>query len=650
MTTSTWSGIACLAFALTLTGRGSPPQARDLNHPLCGGNPAQPQPFEPPGNLVRVFHAATADSTSAPVRSLEGPNTALCSPQDLAIDEHGRLHVLSSRLVTVYDSAAAGDAEPVRYLAVTDSGIKTTGLGLDRSGNIHVATDEAGTTDPGSITVYAPGADGDRPARRTLLGALTGLHRPVGIAVDPDGRIYATNAGGDSVRIYGRDANGDIAPEGVLAGPATRLKGPHGIAFDSRGYLYVVNSYGRAVTVYAPGAVGDVAPVRTLERHETRTPMWLNGPTALALDAHDTLYVAAHSGILVYAPDANGKVPPVRSIRIDRPAAVAVGQDGVLYVARQRGPISVFARGAEDSAAALRTIEGPDGSRLAQGLALGPGDTLFVAGMEGAAVIVYPPGARGVAPSARKLSGPATGVSAPNGIAVDRRGTLYVANGPQPRPEGAIRVYDRAADGTASPVRVIAGRATRLAQPTDVAFDSRGDMYVVNSADLVTVYAARADGDVAPLRVIVGPNTLLRRPIKLAFGPGDTLYVLNGFEPSRFGTANITVTVYAPYAEGEVEPVRSITVIAGAHSAGARLGLMSPAGIAVDAQGAVFVAASRRAVAVYPPGADGDVLPVRLIRGGKTKLLAPVGVALGRDGGLYVAAIPERYPRGFFSR
>jgi hypothetical protein len=93
--------------------------------------------------------------------------------------------------------------------------------------------------------------------------------------------------------------------------------------------------------------------------------------------------------------------------------------------------------------------------------------------------------------------------------------------------------------------------------------------------------------------------------------------------------------------------VRSIVVNAGRRSAGGRLGLEWPAGIAVDRQGTVYVANywPGNAVAVYTAGAEGDVAPTRLVQGGKTRLAGPVAVALDSEGWLHVASVPE--PAGF---
>jgi len=618
--------------------------------------PPPPVPLDCPnarGNVVRVFPAATADSTTVPVRSLEGPRASLCGPRDLAFDARGRLHVLSGHLITVYRSGAAGDAAPIRSIAVPATGLNAAyGLGLDRDGNIYVATDEPGIVDLGSVTIYGPGAGADAVPRRTLMSEHTGLRRPHAIAVDAGGRVYASNPEGDTVLVYDRDANVNLAPARVLAGPATGLGGPYGLAFDSQGYLYVANFGRNTITVYAPGATGDAAPLRVIEPPPAPPYHIFLRPTFLTLDPYDTLYVATAADVFVYAPGAQGKAAPVRMIPAHEARGLALGRDGHLYLANQSGTVSVYAPGAGDSAVPVRKIEGPATDlHGAYGVALDAQDTLYVASTTEPAVTVYAPGTGGDVPPVRTVSGPKSGLSAPLGIALNRRGNLYVANGPRPKGRGAVRVYGSAASGYAAPVRLLTGPATGLDQPGDVAFDSRGDMYVVNTdwqgAGFVTVYGPEVNGNAAPTRIITGPNTLLRRPIKLAVGLGDTLYVLNAFRWWKYGTENVTVTVYAPGAAGDVEPVRSIVVNAGRRSAGGRLGLEWPEGIAVDGWGTVYVANywPGNAVAVYAPGAEGDVAPTRLIQGGKTRLAGPVAVALDDEGWLHVASVPE--PAGF---
>jgi hypothetical protein len=73
--------------------------------------------------------------------------------------------------------------------------------------------------------------------------------------------------------------------------------------------------------------------------------------------------------------------------------------------------------------------------------------------------------------------------------------------------------------------------------------------------------------------------------------------------------------------------------------------LGDPYALAVDHRGFIYIAVSGGstdggAVAVYSPGAAGDVAPIRLLGGRGTGLRVPRGVALNDRGELYVTNVP----------
>jgi hypothetical protein len=277
------------------------------------------------------------------------------------------------------------------------------------------------------------------------------------------------------------------------------------------------------------------------------------------------------------------------------------------------------------------------------------------------AVTVFAPGDSGDAVPRRRILVPPSFNNPALGLGLDPAGNLYVTTEEYPpaletlppahRLEGAVRVYAADADSAATPIRVLAGEATQLSQPVDVGFDHRGDIYVVNTntgrlqPGSVTVYDASAQGDVAPRRTIAGPHTGLHLPIKLALAAGDTLYVLNAYSWNKFGTDEVTVTVYPPGASGDLVPLRTLVVKRGRASAGARRGLGDPHALAVDDRGFIYIAMSGGwrdggTVAVYPPGAAGDAAPMRLLGGRGTGLRVPQGVALSDRDELYVTNAP----------
>lgn len=146
-----------------------------------------------------------------------------------------------------------------------------------------------------SITLYAPGANGNASPIATISGPNTQLNGPLQMVVDVSGRLYVNNSANDSITVYPPGANGNVTPIATIAGSNTGLRGPQGLAIDANGTLYVSN-FGvlpgnlpaNSITVYAPGASGNVAPIATIGGPNTG----LRRPSAVALDASGRIYVA----------------------------------------------------------------------------------------------------------------------------------------------------------------------------------------------------------------------------------------------------------------------------------------------------------------------------------------------------------------------
>ena len=149
--------------------------------------------------------------------------------------------------------------------------------------------------------------------------------------------------------------------------------------------------------------------------------------------------------------------------------------------------------------------------------------------------------------------------------------------------------------GGSSPIRSIAGSATGISDPTDVAADRSGNLYVANLTGFtVTVYAPNATGNVSPTRTIARSATGLRSPFAVAVDGTGRLYVSNA-------TAD-TITEYAPGAKGNVAPVATI--------GGSATGLFQPRGIALDHAGHLWVLNSLGMVSEFALGASGNVAPI----------------------------------------
>ena len=251
------------------------------------------------------------------------------------------------------------------------------------------------------------------------------------------------------------------------------------------------------------------------------------------------------------------------------------------------------------------------------------GSHLYVSNYQGGSealgeITVYASDARGDAAPLWTVSGADTALSYPEGIALDDRGELFVANY-----NDTVTVYASGAKGDAKPVRTLAGTRTGLSYPVGIAVDGAGDAFVVNSNNTVTIYAAGANGNQAPERTIGGARTKLRACDAIAIDASGAVYVANlgaGSEPA--------VTVYAAGATGDVAPTATIS--------GDQTGLHIPTGIAVDATGEVIVSNYNQSVTVFTAGSNGDQPPTRKLHGGHTGLDANYGIAVAKLGSLFV--------------
>ena len=625
-----------------------------------------------PSAVVR-YAASSTDSIRHPDRIISGPHTGLCGPSAVATGPKGELYVLNHapwhspvtsnenrrmHWVTVYDSAASGDAKPLRTLQVRTRGfMRPMSLGVNRDGYVYLGFGMNPRLRFGSVTVFAADADGDAPPIRVLVGPDNGLRGPDALAVDRQGYLYVANAqnreADDTVRVFAPGADGDASACRVIAGPRTGLSRPSALAIDGKDHLYVGNWSGpgsshspSSITVFDTSATGDVAPIRTLEGGNTADgSQW---PHRLAFGRDDSLYVRTAGVLSVYAPGATEATEPVRYISrtvrgeqypiIYSPKIFALDRHDTMYVVRG-DTVMVYAPGYSGSEPAIRRITGPrSGIHEVTSIAIDNRGWLYLVQRQSFLIQAYAPGASGDVPPSRTIAGPWTQLNYPTGgIAVDEARRLYVGNWGFPG-RGAIAVYAPGARDKDRPVRALGGKATLLSQPADIEFDSHGDMYISNGgweARGVVVFRHDASGDEAPIRTINGRRTLLNGPVALAFGPGDTLYALNGSGYSTWcnGIAtrpNGTVTAYAPGASGDVDPVRTFPLT------GDTTGLFR--GLVVDRGGTVQVWRSGGAVK-YQPGTEGPTNHTMVETA--TPGTVATGVTTTAEGWVYEANTPS---------
>jgi len=293
--------------------------------------------------------------------------------------------------------------------------------------------------------------------------------------------------------------------------------------------LYVANEvFGSSITVYAPGASGNATPTATIAGDNTG----LSFPFGVALDGAGNIYVTnsassvgGSNSITVYAAGASGNATPAATIAggntgLDFPTGIALDGTGNIYVGNSGGnitvdgSITVYAAGASGNATPTATIAGGNtGLSIPQGIALDGAGNIYVANIVSNSITIYAAGANGNATPAASIAGGNTGLSFPVGIALDGAGNIYVTN----FTGNSVTVYAPGASGNTTPTATIAGGNTGLGRPAGIALDGAGNVYVANSGGSITVYAAGASGNATPMVTIAGSNTGLTNPTLITF-------------------------------------------------------------------------------------------------------------------------------------
>ncbi len=237
-------------------------------------------------------------------------------------------------------------------------------------------------------------------------------------------------------------------------------------------------------------------------------------------------------------------------------------------------------------------------------------------------VTVYAPDAEGDAVPIRSLWGSRTGLNWISGIAVDRKGRLYVGG----YYLGRIRVFAPGGDGNVPPLRIIGGRPirARALEASALAIGRDGRVYAMTRTNqqTVAVLAPGARESTPAERIIQGPNTGLSVPSAIALDRRGRIAIFN------IGDGG-SITIYDARASGDARPVQ--TIVGPATGVGPVPQPRPPKPPALPPS-----------VVIFPTGAAGDIPPIRTIAGEKTMLVLPVSLALSSDTTLYVLSCRGR--------
>ncbi len=458
------------------------------------------------------------------------------------------LTVLGAQAQSIVTVAGGGTDDG--HLATDVSLFGVAGLGFDNAGNLYLTEAYANLVrkiaPDGTISTVAGnsgagfGGDGGRATKAVLK-------RPAGIAVDVNGDIYIADHDNGRIRkvtaatglISTIAGTGKDRTDGTIGdnGPATEavLHGPYALWLD-RGNLYVTeDSYNgnrirkivlstKIITTIAGAANGDSGYVGD---GGPATAAQFNGPQGLAVDAAGNIFIsdtynhrvrridAATGNIDTYfgGGDKEGDAAEgalASAAKIKYPEALTFDRDGNLIVSELD---RVWRVNKTTRAVSTLTKE----VNLSYGMALAKNGDLYIGDGFGL-IFSY----SGTSTSGTLIAGgggyvgdglPATAavVRAPEGVAIDSAGNLYIADwgnllvrkvdaktGLISTYAGNGFYYDDGADGKPA-------TQVPVASPVDLAFDPQGNLYI---ADAGNQRVKRVDGTTGILTYYAGGGTL----------------------------------------------------------------------------------------------------------------------------------------------
>jgi sugar lactone lactonase YvrE len=394
-------------------------------------------------------------------------------------------------------------------------------------------------------------------------------------------------------------------------GPATAavLSNPQGVAIDTHGDLFIADADDKVVRkVSASGIIttvaGDGTPGYSGDGGQAIAAT-LNGPTAVALDGNGDLFIA----------DTGNNV-----IREVKP-----GPNGLLSL----GTISTIAGGGTNFDPAFSGSATDAALSAPSGLAVDNSGNLYIADtgnnivreVVGSAMTTI--AGNGTADySGDTQAATSTGLNGPTGLAVDGSGDLFIADtGNNVVREVTSGTITTIAGGGANSEPAFSGspKDAALYGPAGLAVDNAGNLYIADTGNAIvreltsgTITTIAGNGTAGYSQDTHATSTELDGPAGLAIS-ANGLFI-----------ADAANNLVREVASGTINTVAGNT----AKSAVAPWG--HPTGVAVHAQGDVFVADALGNV-VY------EVSPTGVITIVASNLNDPTGLAVDAEGDLFIA-------------
>jgi uncharacterized protein (TIGR03437 family) len=579
------------------------------------------------GTLIRVAGNGTrgfsGDAGAAASAQMSGPT-------GLAIDSAGNLYVADANnlrvrtvasgvISTVAGTGASGyGGDGGSALQASFNGL--AGIAIDHGGNLYVAdffNQVVRKISGGTITTVAGngtlGYNGDNIAATSAQ-----LAGPSGVALDAAGNLYIADGYNSRIRKVSGGIITTVAGNGTAGfsgdkGPAASatLRQPADVAVDSAGNLYIADYGNNRIRMVANGVITTTAGNGTLVftgDGGAATTAGLVAPARMAFDTADNLYLVDGPRVRkiargVISTIAGGGAPlgesgPATSAQLLSPQGVAVDGAGNVYIAD-----AGTARVLEVSGGTVQKLAGAGSQGLTGdngpaansqlsapwGIAVDAAGSVYVT--DGTNLKVRKISGGTIAPFAGGGStlgdgGPATKaqLSAPQGLAADAAGNLYIADLNRIRVVAGGVINTAAGNGSVG-YQGDGGVATaaRISSASGVAASS-GSLYIADSGNnrvrMVTsgiistvagngTYGASGSGGTAT-------SAMLSSPTGVAADPSGDFYLTDSYRVLKVSKGKIATIA----------------------------GLSGPQGVAADAAGNIYVAdpSSHRVRVLTPAG------------------------------------------------
>jgi uncharacterized protein (TIGR03437 family) len=473
------------------------------------------------------------------------------------------------------------------------------GLATDTTGNIYISDADDNRIrriDPsGRIMTIAgdglPGFSGDGgPANRARINT------PYGLSVTPLGDLIFADLGNARVRRIRRDGlietligggSKDLPAPGTFLRPLeVKLSVPRNVLATASGSIFVSDFGANRVLELQPDLLLTTMPVSNVE---------LRSPAGLTLDSDGHLLVADSGNSRIRRLRRDGRVdiavPSTRDLPLDRPTGLARLADGSILISDTRG--DYLWQISPQGASSVLAVGGRDVAVSASGAVITAGGSWL-----------------------RRIN--------PNGL-ID----ILIGN--------QFQTWR----GDAGPAL-----AARLNRPQSVVGDSKGNLYVADTANhrvrcirpdgIITTVAGNGEQGFRGDRALA-TEAFLNSPTYLAVDAFDNIYVSD--------TGNHRVRVFTPGGVIQTVAGTGLTDFSADGALATLTNLFSPAGLAFDRSGNLYVAErGRHRIRRFPLGGRVSTIAGSSLRGNSgdgqeavtASLNGPGAIGLDSQGNLYI--------------